>query len=389
MMCVVGAVAMLVACGSGGGGDQVTWNDYITPPSPYPKQGTYIYNGSPVSYTDLPAPSILQNPYPSSYFPTGLSNGLQIAYGESSEINVSKIAAYVHLDLGTQRYGACSATPVYYDANSGTTFLVSAAHCFAIDKNKSNVFESDNMYPISRLKIYEGTNCQNTSNCTPYNVKAIYIQSTYCYGSTFPIWKNGQYFTECTLFSPTDGIYTQGNDIALIQIESEFGGVGNHTNYPLIATSSQYPQTYTMAPIFSIGYGKNTQAPSPDSGLPFSQMYYVAGYQYWQQDATGYHYLYNSFYNTNIQAPFSVGYSSLICGGDSGGPDLFWTGSKWILLSEHTYGPSGQCGTFFNYLPNGATNVSAYYDWLQSIMNNPDPVNNCKNNTITNCVTNG
>ena len=85
-----------------------------------------------------------------------------------------------------------------------------------------------------------------------------------------------------------------------------------------------------------------------------------------------------------------TGYASLVCGGDSGGGDLFWTGSKWILLSEHTYGPNSACGTFYSfYLPNGATNVSAYYDWIQSIIKDPTPAVNCKNGTIANCVTNG
>jgi secreted trypsin-like serine protease len=148
-----------------------------------------------------------------------------------------------------------------------------------------------------------------------------------------------------------------------------------------------------MAPVLSIGYGVNTQWPnsnaSCDTPTKCATMFYTANYQYWQQNTTGYNYLYNSYYNAGGFGQF--GYSSLICGGDSGGGDLFWDGNNnnWLLLSEHTYGPNGACGTFYNYLPNAATNVSAYYDWIQSIIEDHSPVDNCKSGAIANCVTNG
>jgi hypothetical protein len=90
-----------------------------------------------------------------------------------------------------------------------------------------------------------------------------------------------------------------------------------------------------------------------------------------------------------VTKPLYAGYASLICGGDSGGGDIFWTGNKWILLSEHTYGPTSVCGTFYSYLPNGETNVSSYYNWLENIIMNKNPIADCTNGLIPNCVTNG
>jgi hypothetical protein len=378
---LIGVVCLfaLAACGGGGSGGGSTpaptpnpnFLDDPTPPSPTPPSGSY--NGVP--YSSLGQPTGLTQSYPSSFWP----NNLQIAYGNNNESQIANLAAYVNMD------GAlCSATPVSYDANSNTTFLIGAAHCFVQSKNSPTTVSSSDLLPTSKLTVYNGVS-QAKGWVGTYPVVAVYLRQDYCYNGTF---SSGG---ECPNFSPNYGAANgQGNDISIIQVKGQYAAP---ESYPQVVPASQYPQTYTMAPILSIGYGFNTQVPNGNlppgctAGVNCAVMFYTANYQYWQQDATGYHYLYNSYYNNG---GFSQqGYTSLICGGDSGGGDLFWTGSKWILLSEHTYGPSGACGTFYSYLPNGATNVSSYYSWIQSIITNPSPVANCNSGAISNCVTNG
>lgn len=384
---VLGALcgAMLVACnggggsssGGGGGGSNPDFATDPTPPSATMPAGTYNVNGESVPYSQLGQPIGLVEPYPNAFWPNGLPS-LQIAYGNNSESNIANLTAYV-----TMGGSLCSATPVKYDSVSGTTFLIGAAHCFVDNKTSATTLNSANLSPTSLLKVYYGVS-KESANGTSYPVKAVYLRQDYCYNATFGIGGH------CPNFSPSDGANTQGNDIAVIQISGQFG---DPESYPQVVPASEYPTPYTAAPVLSVGYGLNTQTPvTDDRFLPRSSMFYVANYQYWQQDSTplgqgGYHYLYNSFYNSGGFE--QSGYSALICGGDSGGGDLFWTGTKWILLSEHTYGPGGACGTFYTSLPNGATNVSAYYDWIQSILTNLAPAANCSAGNIVNCVTNG
>jgi len=81
---------------------------------------------------------------------------------------------------------------------------------------------------------------------------------------------------------------------------------------------------------------------------------------------------------------------SLIAGGDSGGPDLVWDGSQWLLSGVHSWGWSGRsvCG-LISVGPNNcdvaAANGSSYGDlsgstavfssasWIQSVTAVPEP----------------
>lgn len=378
---------MLVACNgggggssSGGGGSDPSFVTDPTPPSAIMPAGTYNVKGESVPYYQLSQPTGLVESYPNAFWPNGLLS-LQIAYGNNSESNIANLAAYVRMGNSL-----CSATPVQYNESSNTTFLIGAAHCFVKNKDSATTLSRANLSPTSVLDVYHGVNAESITERTKYVVTAVYLRQDYCYNATF----SGVGNDECPNFSPSDGALNgQGNDIAVIQISGKFG---DPESYPQVVPANEYPTPYTGAPVLSVGYGINTQtqnsaAECSNSLQPCGTMFYVANYQYWQQDTTGYHYLYNSFYNAGGFG--ASGYSALICGGDSGGGDLFWTGTKWILLSEHTYGPGGACGTFYSSLPNGATNVSAYYDWIQSILTNSTPAVSCSNGSIANCVTNG
>jgi hypothetical protein len=378
---------LLTACGSGGGGASnsssgsggaaaSSFQNHPLPPSPYPTEGRY--NG--LKYSELGNPTGITQKYPDSFVSTNSSPSAQIAYGRNSDVTVANLTAQVHLGSSI-----CSATPVYYDENSDTTFLVSAAHCFVRSKSSTQTVIAGEMLNTSEIHVYNGIGSNLSDWQASFAVRAVYIQPTYCYNNSFA---DGGW---CTNFTPQNGAANgQGNDIAIIQINGKYA---DPALYPQIAPSSEYPATYSMAPVLSIGYGVNTQ--TPETNLPSScevgstcgVMYYAVNYQYWQQDSVGYHYLYNSKYNNGEFG--QTGYAAMTCSGDSGGGDVFWNGEHWILLSEHSYGPTGACGGFYNDLRTAATNVSAYYDWVSAIIHNSDPITSSKNGVIANCVTNG
>ena len=390
----------LVACNGGGssGGSGNGWVEDVTPASPYPTVGTY--NGTP--YASLGRPTGFTAAYPTAFWPNGLHNSLQIAYGNNSESAVVNLTGYVQvLNIPTPNgvmNDLCSATPVYFDGSN--TWFVSAAHCFMKQKQNSNIVASSDLwnFNINPATISSGIG-NNSLPIIPFNkISAVYVRQDYCQGATFSASSSSANGSGCPNFFPSDG--GQGNDISLFSVVGEYPATGAKNYYPIVVPVESYPTPYTGAYVLSLGYGISTQSPLP---YPYAScksgvcgvLFSVANYQYWQQDSTpsgqgGYHYLYNSFYaNTANSSLYGSGYTSLICGGDSGGGDLFWNGSNWLLLSEHTYGPAGACGTFYNYLPNGATNVSAYYTWIQSIMKDASPIADCKLGAIANCVTNG
>lgn len=348
----------LVACNGGGGSSSSSG----VMPNPYPPAQSYPT-----------MPNGFESAIPSfAVTTTSNNNSLQIAYGYNNNPAALELTAFINqrVDGGTF---ICSATPVAGDGVGGT-WLIGAAHCFLSAKQQlESVISADILSP-SNLTVYKGLSvAQSTLAANPVTV---FIQKDYCYGSTF----TG--LGKCPNFDYNNTSAAQGNDIALIHITESFNSSGI---YPQIVPN-QYPTAYTMAPVLSLGYGVNTQTPLPDDNeAARGTMFYVVNYFYQQSDNPGYHYLYNSYFN-----PAANGYSALVCGGDSGGGDLFWNGSQWLLLSEHTYGPTGACGEFYNYLPNAATNVSSYYGWLTNIINSGagGAVSYC-NTESANCVTNG
>lgn len=348
---IVATASAVVACGGGGSGGGSGGDPYASiTPNPYPQPSTYAT--MPYGFESA-IPSFMSS-----------GTGLQIAYGYNTNPVALDLAAGITMQNGSSY--VCSATPIASDGQGGT-WLIGAAHCYVKTKNNSSQLIPNNLLIPNNIKVSKGVNEQLTVG----ESAVVYLQQDYCQGGVF----NG--IGGCPNFVPSDG--GQGNDIALIHINRKFN---ISESYPTIDNGDNYPQPYTMAPILSLGYGDNNV-----NNLN-GKLFYVVNYFYQQNDATGYHYLYNSYFNPS---PSNFGYSALVCGGDSGGGDLYWTGSKWILLSEHTYGPSDACGTFYNYLPNAATNVSVYYNWIQSIINSSNPVADCTNSTngVSNCVTNG
>ena len=351
---------LVVACNGGGGGGN---SDPYANINPNP-------NPSPMTYPAMP--SGFASALPTFTLPQTAAHGLQIAWGYNDNPAAPNLVAYVNQTTTgswSGGYSICTATPVASDGQGGT-WLVGAAHCYLSKKtNFVSVLES-NILLTDNIRILKGVNSSNQQLIA--NSATVFVQQDYCKGATFSS------LGKCPNFGPNEGaVGGQGNDIALIHINAKFN---ESESYPQLAKAESYPKTYTMAPVLSMGYGDNNTIGGNGT------LFYVVNYQYQQSDSTGYHYLYNSYFNPS---PANFGYSALVCGGDSGGPDLFWNGSNWLLLSEHTYGPTDACGTFYNYLPNGATNVSSYYSWLTGIISDTNRIADCKSGVIANCVTNG
>jgi hypothetical protein len=379
LLILVSLVIVLSACGGGGGGSGGGSSTPTVYPDPNQTPGTY--NGVP--YSQLGYPPGLTD-YPNVYFPTFATTSTnryvpQIAYGYNTNqqiINLTgEVTASTSVDYNDGLTFFCSATPVKYDPESDWTFLVTAAHCVVNGKQNLQTVLPTDLFPYTN--VYYGMGLGTSTQPTVLNAIAVYVMNNYCYDDSFP---KGE---TCSNFNTDDQASSSGqsNDLAIIQVQGQFG---DPESYPQIAPASAYPAQLSMAPVLSIGYGYNTQSPQPDSSLTGNQMYYVANYYYLQDNSTGYHYLQNSYFNSSQN-----GYASLICSGDSGSGDIFWTGQNWILMSVHSYGFGNSCGAYFPSPSNYATNVSAYYDWVMGILNSSTPIADCKNGIISNCVTNG
>jgi hypothetical protein len=296
-------------------------------------------------------------------------------YNSNTSVAAMRILDMSGLVIMKQATGiySCTAIPIMQTDN-GYTVFITAAHCFVNNKNSPTALFDYNITAANDVFVYYGQQPNLASITNRLTVASIYLPMQYCYGATF---NNGGH---CPLFYYTPN--TQQNDIAVFVANGTFG---NANNFPKLIPPSQYPQVYTGAPILSIGYGavnNSNQQPVLINGSP--QAFYINSYYYMLNDNPGYHHVYNSYFNTSQQ-----GYTTLICEGDSGGPDLFWDGTNWDIISEHTFGPAGVCGGFFKnlYYSNVATNVGNYYNWIVGITtsvanadNNfclPEAGNNC------------
>lgn len=304
-------------------------------------------------------------------------NQLGIAY--SNYNSNSSIAAKQILNMAglisTKDGSVCTAIPI--KQTRGLTIFITAAHCFTLYKNDKNNINKNNFYPLQDVSIYYGQQPDISSATDKFTVVSGYLPNNYCQGATF---ESTGINTNCPLFDYKAN--TEQNDIGILVVNGNFG---TESQYPHLIPLESYPQVYTNAPILSIGYGTvNDIKHHPVFIDDNPQAFYVSNYYYMTDDHVGYHHVYNSYFN-----PFQQGYTSLICGGDSGGPDLFWNGKQWNLISEHSFGPAGICGGFFKDLHDGnvATKVGDYFSWINNIINSIDSADNsfC-DNASNNCV---
>jgi len=344
-------------------------------PNPYPQILNYptppIFNLPNFSVTNGQAVSNANIDYS-----TFNENNLGISYSNfnsNTSVAAQKILTMASLVIINTSKGTFVCTAVPIRQTNGYTIFITASHCFVTNKDSPNTLTSANVVTAQNISIYYGQKPNTSSSFNRFTTASLYLPTQYCAGVTF---KNGD---ECPLFYYVPG--TQQNDIAILVVNGNFG---NPADFPAVIPVGQYPQVYTGASILSIGYGAvNNAQESPVLINNTPQAFYVSSYYYMVDDNPGYHHVYNSYFN-----PTQQGYTTLICSGDSGGPDLFWDGNKWNLISEHTFGPANVCGGFYKnlYYGNVATRVGDYYDWIVGIENSvtngdnnfcSEPGNNC------------
>lgn len=375
---LAGLCATMLSSCMGGVYDGVT-------PYPYPKQGNYakppieIWPDFSVTYGESSNHVSMKNN--SSVYKSN-SPSLQIAYQSSVDPRVEDLVGLLTVDVG-DGYSICSATPIAYDAQSDRTTLVTAAHCVTATKSDPNALKPQDLYPVQDLYISQGIQAFSDP-VHVFDVVSVYVPNNYCNGSKFLVDENGAYY--CPNLKYKAG--TQGNDIAVVVISGKFG---DPQKYAQIAALPEYPTVGTKPTVLSVGFGvvngPGFEEVWPSHGI---QAFAISNYLYGEINAQGYHYLLSSFFNEQQK-----GYAALVCSGDSGGGDFFWDqkdgqAGRWILIAEHTYGPSGVCGGFYKNLythGNGATNVGHYYDWVNAIVNSvaSESDNHC-DNAINNCV---
>jgi secreted trypsin-like serine protease len=56
------------------------------------------------------------------------------------------------------------------------------------------------------------------------------------------------------------------------------------------------------------------------------------------------------------------------CQGDSGGPMLYEHNGQWVVAGVTSFGSPTSCTAGSNFMPNVYTRVSAYLDWINSII---------------------
>lgn len=337
--------------------------------SPYPYPQTLPYESPPIF--NLPNYQVSNGQVQNILNYTG--NNLGIAYSASADPGIADLSGLVKIYSNGSTY-ICTATPILYNQQTNQTVFVTAAHCFMSHKSNSNTVVSSDVSPVNGIGVFYGLSPDTRTTINYYQASAVYLPLNYCSGATF----NQGY--DCPLFYYIPN--TQQNDIAVLVVNG--GPFGNPNNYAKLIQLSNYPQVYTGAPILSIGFGavNNAQeSPILINGIP--KAFDVTNYFYMVDDNPGYHHVYNSYFNSSQN-----GYTTLICNGDSGGPDLYWDGTNqnWDLISEHSFGPAGVCGGFIADLHNGnvATRVGDYYDWIMGIESNinnqaycSESVNNC------------
>ncbi|HYD80049.1 MAG TPA: trypsin-like serine protease [Paucimonas sp.] len=265
----------------------------------------------------------------------------------------------------------CTATPISYDAARDETWLVSAAHCFVDRKDAAQAVAATGFaalgagdaaqgMPQHGWYAYKGADVDYsraaTGDANAFKIKAVYVPSDYCKGSAVV---NGDCPNQ-NLDNPAKA----DNDIALVRLAGKFGQPGL---YPKLPTPGVYPKLYDQ--ILTAGYGiraPGVQAPANHLHLHYANTNYGGR----SADLPGYHYLFNGNIVGNDNMMF------MTCPGDSGGPDLWWDGADWVLISAHATGV-GACGQDGNpYLPPQAapdisTDVGPYKDWINSILAAP------------------
>lgn len=306
-----------------------------------------------------------------------VSMGYKIAYGNDCEvakvadINVRNGLESMAIALTNQNGGRyCTGTPLSYDEVSHTGYVLSAAHCVVggskdagnlmtesnITTFDPEIIEVDGIDRYFDLNYVNQTTKASSGSGTTGKITAVYVPQYYCFNSG--INDNGV----------CENLSNQNGDIALLKVKYDHG-VNLNPDVKL-AKSSMVMQSPSY--ITALGYGMTNIG---EDGAKNAKLYYIT-YEYFGNNTYqgfngGYYTLMNGYSINNT-------FYSVVCGGDSGGGDFYWDGSKWQLVGVHSYGPS-ECG-YVNYNYRGqdvSADVRPFTKFLKNLMESTKDSDGC------------
>lgn len=343
----------LVSCNGGGTIERRTSLATDYPPNPT--------NVLPNGYLCLPQLPSTTN---------GIEHNFQIAYGENCQVSAIESSddkkttlqsMAVALSFGPEsspyagsRY--CSGTPLSFDPITKTGFILTAAHCVLMRSTKAEnqQITPDNITTfetaldgITSMAYVNQIDDSHYGSGVTGSIEAVYVPKQYC---QIPAFEKGI----CSNLSAQNG------DIALIKAKFTESQQLQYNPNVKLATLNLEPKTPSY--IMALGYGM-TNNDERNTNLFYISYEYFASNSYWEE--SGESVIMNGYsqYGSNI-------FSSIICGGDSGGGDFYWENNTWYLLGVHSYTSRG-CGTsspeYYNAL-DASADVRPFSAELQNIM---------------------
>ena len=343
----LGSISILSACNGGGGGSS-------SPAISYPANPT---NTLPNGYQCLP----------SGYQAVqSAGSGTKIAYGGNCQVSdvsdpsqqqtLQSMAVALTNSVG-KRY--CTGTPIKFETqgNVRVGYVLTAAHCVTGNPKAANQeITTDNIVTFPYFNYINQVLDASSLSGTTGTIEAVYVLKQYCQAPSMN-------------FSSQTGKYTcsdlpsQNGDVALLKVSLSPNQTLNYNPQVQLASNAVQPDSPSY--IMALGYGY-TNTSSDNTNL-----FYIT-YEYF---AT------NSYQGTTGQSAIMNGYSlygsstfySIICSGDSGGGDFYWTNNKWNLIGVHSFG-SSQCGAGSPYYPqamDASADVRPFATIFQEIIDNP------------------
>jgi hypothetical protein len=284
-----------------------------------------------------------------------------IAYADDCEVataaqavNLQKMAISLNASTGGPFSSYCTGIPISYDATTGLGWVVTAAHCVVgggkpanTAVTTKNITTFDTTGGVNASTVYQGSPAKGLSYGGMTGlINAVYIPTQYCKVPRFNV-------DGCT------DLAKQNGDIAVLKIETPIGKPMNVM--PTVRLAPAALNIRSGAPLLALGYGINT------SKSPKSNVLYYINYQYFGT---------NKYKVVSAQASIMNGYHpnadfySIICRGDSGGPDLYWDGTHWNLVGAHSFGPN-PCGTWgpgYNNHEDVSADVRPFTAWINRIL---------------------
>jgi secreted trypsin-like serine protease len=293
----------------------------------------------------------------------------QIAYGSNCQVadvpnleikaNLESMAVAL-TDSSGRRY--CTGTPLSYDSSTGTGYVLSAAHCVVGNSKTANQPVSANnivTFEFNRNYINQTLDASSWSGTTG-TVQAVYIPKQYCQSAAF-VWRNGSY--QC------GDLAEQNGDLALLKVSFAPGKVLNINPQVQLANLDINPKSPSY--IMALGYGI-TNTDSSNSNLFHITYENFATNAY--KDTVGKSVIMNGYSPAGYNAYYSV-----ICSGDSGGGDFYWSNNTWNLIGVHSYGASlcGQGSSSYGGASDISADVRPFATQLRQIMASDNTSKGC------------